>query len=378
MDVASIPTGPPFAPTQGSSKRTTGRVESTWWIPSRSRTATRSTSVGSAHGHPSNATVLRKVAPVPTIVIQGPRPALTCRPPPAFRARGFPGRAAFAALPPTIHDSRSPPARFLPLLLLFPAMETPRLPPADRPEPPARPPRGDPGGGAVPGGGRDGGGGVGGARAADARRGRLAGRGDRRLPEVRRRREPGDHRPDRRPLRRDGGQRLGLGGGRGPGRGTEARRLPGGGGAAAGRDRQEANPALLALQATAAARGVSFLADDRTASVGLGKGSLAWPVRALPDPADGRLEPGARHPGAAGDRDQRQDHNGASAGGDRHGGKQTRRNHLDGRDRGGRRGDRSRGFLRPRRRAHAAARPAGGDGHPGDGSGRACCAGGSL
>ncbi len=49
---------------------------------------------------------------------------------------------------------------------------------------------------------------------------------------------------------------------------------------------REANPALLALQATAAARGVSFLSDDRTASVGLGKGSLAWPVRALPDPAE--------------------------------------------------------------------------------------------
>ena len=49
---------------------------------------------------------------------------------------------------------------------------------------------------------------------------------------------------------------------------------------------REANPALLALQATAAARGVSLLSDDRTASVGLGKGSLAWPVRALPDPAE--------------------------------------------------------------------------------------------
>lgn len=48
---------------------------------------------------------------------------------------------------------------------------------------------------------------------------------------------------------------------------------------------REANPALLALQASAAAHGVAFLADDRTASVGLGKGSLTWPVRALPDPA---------------------------------------------------------------------------------------------
>jgi cyanophycin synthetase len=48
----------------------------------------------------------------------------------------------------------------------------------------------------------------------------------------------------------------------------------------------EANPALLALQAGAAAHGVAFLSDDRVASVGLGKGSLAWPVRALPDPAE--------------------------------------------------------------------------------------------
>jgi UDP-N-acetylmuramyl tripeptide synthase len=47
---------------------------------------------------------------------------------------------------------------------------------------------------------------------------------------------------------------------------------------------KEANPALLALQATAAARGVSFLSDDRAASVGLGQGSLTWPVRALPAP----------------------------------------------------------------------------------------------
>ena len=47
---------------------------------------------------------------------------------------------------------------------------------------------------------------------------------------------------------------------------------------------REANPALIALQAGAAAHGVSFLADDRAASVGLGKGSLSWPVRALPSP----------------------------------------------------------------------------------------------
>jgi cyanophycin synthetase len=49
---------------------------------------------------------------------------------------------------------------------------------------------------------------------------------------------------------------------------------------------REANPALIALQAEAASRGVSFLADDHFASVGLGKGSLVWPVRALPAAGD--------------------------------------------------------------------------------------------
>ncbi|HEX4495636.1 MAG TPA: Mur ligase family protein [Thermoanaerobaculia bacterium] len=49
---------------------------------------------------------------------------------------------------------------------------------------------------------------------------------------------------------------------------------------------REANPALIALQAEAASRGVAFLADDHFASVGLGKGSLVWPVRALPEAGD--------------------------------------------------------------------------------------------
>jgi cyanophycin synthetase len=49
---------------------------------------------------------------------------------------------------------------------------------------------------------------------------------------------------------------------------------------------REANPPLLALRDAAAARGVAFLADDRVASVGLGKASLAWPVRDLPDPEE--------------------------------------------------------------------------------------------
>jgi cyanophycin synthetase len=46
----------------------------------------------------------------------------------------------------------------------------------------------------------------------------------------------------------------------------------------------EVNPELLALRDAAAARGVSFLSDDRLASVGLGTGSLTWPVDALPSP----------------------------------------------------------------------------------------------
>jgi cyanophycin synthetase len=49
---------------------------------------------------------------------------------------------------------------------------------------------------------------------------------------------------------------------------------------------REANPALIALQATAASRGVAFLADEHFASVGLGKGSRVWPVRDLPDAAE--------------------------------------------------------------------------------------------
>jgi cyanophycin synthetase len=47
---------------------------------------------------------------------------------------------------------------------------------------------------------------------------------------------------------------------------------------------REANPPLIALGEAAAARGVSFLFDDRQASVGLGTGSLTWPVNELPEP----------------------------------------------------------------------------------------------
>lgn len=47
---------------------------------------------------------------------------------------------------------------------------------------------------------------------------------------------------------------------------------------------QERNPALLALEAEAHARGVSFLSDDDRASVGTGTGSRTWEVDTLPPP----------------------------------------------------------------------------------------------
>jgi UDP-N-acetylmuramyl tripeptide synthase len=49
---------------------------------------------------------------------------------------------------------------------------------------------------------------------------------------------------------------------------------------------EEANPALLRLQADAGLRGVTFLWDDDEASLGLGISSQTWPVRELPDPDD--------------------------------------------------------------------------------------------
>ena len=48
--------------------------------------------------------------------------------------------------------------------------------------------------------------------------------------------------------------------------------------------RDERNPALIALQDAAAARGVPFITDDDYCSVGMGKGSMTWPVQALPSP----------------------------------------------------------------------------------------------
>jgi cyanophycin synthetase len=46
----------------------------------------------------------------------------------------------------------------------------------------------------------------------------------------------------------------------------------------------EANPAVLALRDAAATHGLAFLSDDEDVSVGLGRGSITWPVQALPVP----------------------------------------------------------------------------------------------
>jgi cyanophycin synthetase len=48
---------------------------------------------------------------------------------------------------------------------------------------------------------------------------------------------------------------------------------------------EEANPALIALQAAAATRGVTLLWDDDEVSLGLGRRSRTFPARALPDAA---------------------------------------------------------------------------------------------
>ncbi len=44
----------------------------------------------------------------------------------------------------------------------------------------------------------------------------------------------------------------------------------------------EARPALVALRAQAAARGLPFLADDDVVSIGAGTGARSWPIQALP------------------------------------------------------------------------------------------------
>lgn len=46
----------------------------------------------------------------------------------------------------------------------------------------------------------------------------------------------------------------------------------------------EANPQLLALRAEALVRGACFLSDDEHASIGMGDGSMTWPVTAIPEP----------------------------------------------------------------------------------------------
>jgi cyanophycin synthetase len=48
----------------------------------------------------------------------------------------------------------------------------------------------------------------------------------------------------------------------------------------------ESNPALTALVATARERGLPFLTDDDVFTLGLGSGSLSWPVGELPAPED--------------------------------------------------------------------------------------------
>ena len=47
---------------------------------------------------------------------------------------------------------------------------------------------------------------------------------------------------------------------------------------------EERNPAMLAMRAAAAERGVAFLWDDNRVSVGMGKSSRTWPSTAVPEP----------------------------------------------------------------------------------------------
>ncbi len=49
---------------------------------------------------------------------------------------------------------------------------------------------------------------------------------------------------------------------------------------------EEANPALMKLEVAASEHGKTFLWDDDEVSVGLGSGSMTWPVAELPDPGD--------------------------------------------------------------------------------------------
>lgn len=56
---------------------------------------------------------------------------------------------------------------------------------------------------------------------------------------------------------------------------------------------EEANPELLKLATAAEKRGKTLLWDDDEASIGLGMGSLTWPVRGLPEPDE--IDWGAVH-----------------------------------------------------------------------------------
>ena len=49
---------------------------------------------------------------------------------------------------------------------------------------------------------------------------------------------------------------------------------------------EERNPKLIALRDAAGARAVCFLSDDERASVGMGNGSLTWPIDSLPKPSE--------------------------------------------------------------------------------------------
>ena len=121
-------------------------------------------------------------------------------------------------------------------------------------------------------------------RGAAARRARLAGRD--RHASVARRSESRVHRPGRRALFRHRSERVGLGRRRGDcGRRTRAVGPP-----PRGRPGRAARPgavpsALVALRDAARSRGVAFLSDNRSVSLGLGAGSITWPVERLPAPS---------------------------------------------------------------------------------------------
>ena len=110
-------------------------------------------------------------------------------------------------------------------------------------------------------------------------------RGDARRPAVRRRRQPRVHRPDRRALRRDRGERGGMGVAAAELDGRVAEPAPDGRRAPARGHRGRAEPGARGAARRRTRAGVTFLADDEPVSVGSGGGALVWPAGALPDPA---------------------------------------------------------------------------------------------